>query len=283
MNRKEFTIVEESGKEVKLCIRTPQYEDLELSDKVYAEKIASLLRENAGKRLLLRSQVTDFLKSTGVWTQEDEDKIEQLNTEIDDLLAKLRKGGLKVSEGRKLAIDTMEKRKDIVRISGKRQIFDDTTIEAFAENEKIDYLVYICTVYADTGENYWNSFEDMKNDKLSHAYRSAAVAAYNVIYNVNPEFEKRLPENRWLKKYGLIDDELNYLDRKTGKKVDRSGKPIEEVEKDLQKRIDNLQGEIEEEQPFIDDETNSPVIVEDKKEEEKEVKEEVKEEVLESK
>jgi hypothetical protein len=261
MNRKEFTITEDSGKEVVLCVRTPQYEDIEAADKVYASKIASLVRESGGKRLLLRSQVNDFLKTSGVWTDEDETKIQTLNDEIDVLLTKLRKGGLKMSEGRELAIATMEKRKEIVRVSSKRQIFDDTTIESVAEAEKMDYLVYSCTVYSDSGDNYWNSFEDMKNDKLSDAYRQASVTAYDVIFNVNPEFEKRLPENRWLKKYGFIDDELNYVDRKTGEKVDRFGKPIKELEEKLQKRFDNLQGEIVEEAPFVDDETGTPVVL----------------------
>lgn len=266
MDRQEFTIKESTGKEIKLCVRVPQYEDLESSDKVYAAKIASLVRENVGKRLLLRSQVNDFLKSTGVWTDEDEKKIDQLNNEIDALLGKLRKGGLKIGEGREIAIETMEKRKDIVRLSSKRQIFDDTTIEAVAETEKMDYLIYSCTVYADSGNSYWDSFEDMKNDKLSDAYRESAMVAYKVIYNVNPEFEKRLPENRWLKKYGFVDNDLNYLDRKTGEKVDRFGKPISELEQSIQKKIDNLQGEINEEQPFLDDDNGTPLdipVVED--------------------
>ncbi len=269
MKTKDFTIQEDNGKEVMLSVKVPQHEDFEESDKVYGSKIASLVRESSGskRQLLMRKEVDQFLRSKGIWTDQDEKTIEKLQLEIDQLLNRMRKGGIKLSEGRDLAIQTMDKRKEIVRIMSKRQIFDDSTIEALAENEKVDYLIYACTVYAQDGKNYWMSFEDMKNDKVSDAYQKASNLAYEVIYNVNPEFEKRLPENKWLQKYGFIDDSLNYIDRKTGERVDRDGRPVKELEEQAIRQIQNLQGDIVEEQPYIDDDTNTPVVVDSKKEE----------------
>jgi hypothetical protein len=104
----------------------------------------------------------------------------------------------------------------------------------------------------------------MKADKLSDVYRKAGVASAEVIYGVNTEFEKRLPENRWLKKYNFIDDDLNYIDRKTGEKVDREGKTVKMLEEEVAKQINTLQGEISEEQPFLD-EDGTPVVVEEPK------------------
>lgn len=260
MKRKDFDIVEDSGKTIKLSVRFPLQEDYETSERIYAGKIASLVRESGGKRLLLRSQVNDFLKSAGIWSEEDEKQVEKINKEIDAMLNKLRQGGKKASEGRQICIDIMDKRKEVVKINSKKQIFDDTTIESIAENERLDYLIYACTVYAETGNNYWESFEDMKNDKLSQAYQKAMVAAYDVIFNVNAEFEKNLPENKWLIKYNFVDNELNYIDRKTGKKVDKNGNPVEQLEKEIKRQIDNLQGDIKEEQPFVDDETGQPIV-----------------------
>jgi hypothetical protein len=268
MQRKEFTVEEGNNKEVKLCVRQPQYEDVEQADKIYASKVASLVRESVGRKLLLRSDLERFLKESGVWTDRDEAKVKELNKEIEGVLNQLRKGGLKVSELRKLCIDVMDRRKEIVQIMNKRQIFDDTTIESIAENERADYLVYSSTVYADSGDNYWDSFEDMKNDKFSDAYRKASTLAVELIYNVNPNFEKNLPENKLLRKYNLIDDELNYVDRKTGEKVDRNGIPVKQLEEEAVRQISNLQGDIQEEAPFIDDETNEPIAVEVKEEKE---------------
>lgn len=261
MSRKEFSFEEDSGKVINLVVKVPQMEEIETADRVYATKVASLVRESGGKRLLLRSQLGDFLGSCGVWTEEDDKVVEKYQLEIERLLNKLRQGGLKVTEGRQICIDVMDLRKKMVKVNSKRQTFDDVTVESVAENERMDYLVYSCTRYADTGVHYWDSFEDMKNDKLSLAYQKASVAAYDVFFNVNAEFEKNLPENKWLKKYNFVDDELNYLDRKTGEKVDKNGKSIKEIESEVKRQLDNLQGEIVEEKPFIDDETGQPLIV----------------------
>ena len=276
MSRKEFKIKEGNGKEVTLAIRKPQYEDYEAADKIYATKVATLIKESVGRRnLLLRSDLEKFLKEHEIWTAKEEEQLRELNQQVDVLLTKMRQGGLKLSEGRQLAIEVMDKRKEVVRLMSKRQIFDDTTIESMAEGERSDYLVYSATVYADSGNNYWDSFEDMKNDKLSDAYRQASVLASQVVYNIDPEFEKNLPENKWLKKYGFIDTELNYVDRKTGEKVDRDGKPVKALEQEALRQLQNLQGDIVEETPFLDDETGEPVK---DQEEEKEEPEDNKEE-----
>jgi hypothetical protein len=265
MNRKDFTSFDKDGKEITLSVRRPTYDDLEQSDKIYASKVASLIRESGGKKgLLLRSELDKFLKETGVWTEKEEQELSQIQEDIEVLLGKMKKGGIKLSEGRKLAIEVTDKRKEMVKIMSKRQIFDDSTIESLAERERNDYIVYACTVYSETGVNYWESFDDMKADKLSDVYRKAGVASAEVIYGVNTEFEKRLPENRWLKKYNFIDDDLNYIDRKTGEKVDREGKTVKMLEEEVAKQINTLQGEISEEQPFLD-EDGTPVVVEEPK------------------
>lgn len=261
MDRKEITIIEDNNQEVKLVIRKPQFEDIEAADRIYASKVSSLIREGGTKKLLLRRQLDEYLKSSGVWTQEDETKLNSLQNEIDNLLNRLRRGGISLKEGRSIAIQISSKRGELVRLNNKRQVFDDITIESMAESERFDYLVYACTVYKDSGDPYWESFEDMKTDKLSEAYQKASFAAYEAIHNVSPDFEKKLPENKWLKKYNFIDDELNFVDRKTGEKVDRDGNPISELEEKIKRQVENLQGDIIEESPFLD-EDGKPVILE---------------------
>ncbi len=257
--RQEFEVTQPDGKNVKLVVRKPEYEDIEHADKVYAIKISSLIKENAGRKLLSRQELNKYLKEAGIWTEAEEKEVEKLQTEVADTLTAMRKGGKGLTDGRSMAIKVMDRRQEIMRIMAKKQSFDDVTLESFAETEKIDYLVYCSTLYADSGSNYWDSFEDMKNDKLSDVYRKASVLSMKVIYDIDNEFDKNLPENKWLKKYGFIDEELNYTDRKTGEKVDREGKPIKELEEKIQKIRDNIQGDIVEEAPFIDEETGKPV------------------------
>jgi hypothetical protein len=264
MSNKEFEITDDSGKTVKLLVRQPQYQDIEDADQIYAIKVATLIKESVGrKKLLTRSDLDKFLKEHEIWTEQDEKKLAELRSELEDKLNKLKKGGILLKAvGRPLAISVMDTRKEMVKLMSKRQIFDDTTIESIAENEKTDYLVYACTVYEDQGNNYWDSFEDMKNDKLSDSYRKASLIIAQMVYNINPEFEKNLPENKWLKKHNFIDADLNYIDSKSGSKVDRDGRPVVELEAEVQKQIDILQGDIEEETPYLDDDTGKPIVTE---------------------
>lgn len=261
MSRLEFEVKDTNGQDVKLVTKTPTYEDIENANRANASKVASLVRERGSKKLLTRQELNDFLRDNGIWTAADEKKIEKLSNEIDGLLRQLRKGGEKLSKGREICIEIMDKRKDMVAIASKRQQFDDATIESIAETEKIDYFVYACTVHAESGENYWQSFEDMKNDKSSEVFGRSYVNTMKAVFGIDAEFEKQLPENKWLKKYNFINDSLEYTDRKTGQKIDKFGKPVSEIEDEVKTKLESLQGDIVEEQPFVDDETNEPVKV----------------------
>jgi hypothetical protein len=270
MINEEFEIKEDNGKIVKLTLKNPSPEDVDEADKVYALKVASLIKQKGTKHLLLRQTLDEYLRDSGIWTDADETKLQSLQKELNDILNKIRKGGVKESEGRKLCIQCMDKRKEMVKVASKKQVFDNVTLESLAETEKIDYLVYSSILYAETGDKYWDSFEDMKNDKLSNVYNIGVQKVLSNIYGVDNEFEKRLPENRWLKKHGFVDEDLNYVDKKTHERVDRDGNLLKQVEKELKQQIDNLQGEIEEEVPFIDDDTNEPVVFNKEQEKEKE-------------
>jgi len=254
---KEFEIVDDTGDKVVLLFSTPDNEDLEQSEIVHAAKIASLIKLK--ERPLLRSELEKFLKQNGMWSAEDQSTLDSVNQDINNLLGKLRSGGIKLSEGREIAVSITDRRQQLVDLMQKRQSFDDSTIESMADNEKTDYFIYACTRDSSTGNRYWDSFNDMKADKDSDAYKNAMSLSMSVLYGIDPEFEKNLPENKWLRKYNYLDENLSFIDRITGKYVNRDGTPIEEVQDALIEKLQSIVGDIEEEVPFIDDETGLPI------------------------
>jgi hypothetical protein len=100
----------------------------------------------------------------------------------------------------------------------------------------------------------------MKNDRINEAYRKGRDLAAETVFGFDPEFEKNLPENKWLLKYKFIDSELNYIDRKTGEYVDKSGKTLIQRAEEAVKELASINGDIIEEAPFIDDDTNEPIL-----------------------
>lgn len=261
---KEITVTDDSGAEVNLIVKSPSAVDIEAADSMYASKVATLIRKNGERRLLLRSEVEKYLRENGIWTEVDDEKIQTLKREISRDLNKIRSGNEKLSIGRQLSISVLNKRSEIVNLTAKRRIVEDATVESIAEIDRIDYLIFLCTVRKENGVKYWETFQDLKESKLGLDYSKAYSAFYELQYGVNNEFEKRLPEIKWLTKYGFVNGNLQYTDRKTGKLVDVFGKEI--VKSDTEEMIENLmdlQGDLVEKSPFIDDETGEPVIPEE--------------------
>ena len=256
---KTFKAYVDDDTEQEFIFKIPNADDLSDADMYYASKIAKLVRQKGNDKLLLRCEVDEFLREQGVWSDKDQAKVDTINEKIDTGLAKLKKGGIKLSEGREISIKITEARQELVSVMQKRQIFDNATIESLADDEKVDYLIYACTLNSEDGQNYWGSFDDMKEDKGSDVYRGASEASMSVLYGINEDFEKNLPENKWLKKYNFIDESLSFIDRKTGEFVDRKGRPISELQEDVFSKLESLSGEIVEESPYIDDyETEEP-------------------------
>lgn len=255
MNRKEFT-VEIDGVQKNLCVRLPRTEDTQEADRIYATTVADMIKSPKNPKPLLRSQLESFLRENKIWTTEDEDKVRKLNSEITETLNKLRLGGIKLSEGREHAIQIIEKRKSILDIMAKRRTFDDTTIEAIAEDRRNDYLLFACTINPETSDRYWSSFEDFLQTKLTGVYNSVYKNFYAVL-GIDSDFEKKLPEAQWLTKYKFVDENLNFIDRKTGTFVDRNGQPLKQ---DIE-QSNTFMDITNETNPFIDDETNEPIVV----------------------
>ena len=251
---KEFEVKNEAGIVEKLVIRDLEPKDFEDADRVYAAKIAGLIRHSDGKELLLRTELDEYLRKNGIWTDKDINKVTELNKKIDNGIKKLRRGGVKYSEGREMALAVIDSRREIAQVMAKRRIFDEATVESSAESEKIEYLMFLSVVNKEDGQRYWDTFDEMKKKKNTEVYRAASDAAMEVLYGIDSKFERNLPEYKWLLKNKFIDEDLNYLDRKSGNKVDRFGKPLAQVEAEIKETIELLNGDIVEEQPFVDDE-----------------------------
>jgi len=245
---------------IKLAVLPPTEKQLQDAEAKRINTISRLIK-TGGKDLLSRVELEEFLRDNNIWSDKDEEKVQNLNEEIDELLSKLKKGGISVKEGRDICIYITEKRIEMLRTIAKRQSYDNATIESQAEQKRDEYLTYVCTVKEDDSELYWDSFDEFLEDAGSEAYNGAVKRAMDYLAGEDETFEKRLPENRWLKKYGYLNDQLQYIDRKTGERVDKNGDPIDESA-DFVRSINNLQGEIVEEEPFVDEETGEPITFE---------------------
>ena len=133
----------------------------------------------------------------------------------------------KVSEGKNLALEMRRLRSDLRELISERLGLEENTAEALADNARFDYFVANCTFYKDSGKRVYNSVEDYNKRSSDSVAFTAASMLGNILYNLDSDFEKNLPENKWLNMFNLTDDEGSLVNSE-GKTVDSEGRVINE-------------------------------------------------------
>ena len=162
---------------------------------------------------------------------EDEKKATDIRKNIKDLEIKLRQGivgdrKMTKDEGKALALQIRSERAKLREIGTAVANFFSNTAENFASGEQMQYWLYACTVHADTGAKYWESYEKFKTDTESEVYKKAAEEFLALITGVDKLDDAERYENRWLLKMGYLDKDLNLIDGQ-GRTVDIDGKLID--------------------------------------------------------
>lgn len=251
MEKRIYTV-----KDKNYSINEPTDLDLEQSDSIYARKMAELINDardpKKKKTILFRSQLNDFMREQGLWTDKDDKELLALRIDYVKTQEDLEAGGVSVSEGRKYAIKMFELTRKITEKGARQRTFDDTTAEGVAEDEQRQYLAWATSSDESNGLPIWQTFEDFKQDKSSELYRETIKNYYIFSSGGQENFIESQPEVQWLKKYGYITKDLKLIDRKTKEPVDMDGNPVEIQEEDDKKTKPK---------PFIDDETGKPIRI----------------------
>lgn len=218
------------GNEVVLFVRKPTSKD-NREAKLYSNGIAAqimLKKDEEGKpQFITRAQVRRILRDSGRLSDEDEKKISDLSAQIREMEDKLTAGGIKKSEGKKLAISLREKRNELIYCLLSINELDEHTLEAEVENANFDFLVALCTSKED-GTKFFSSIDDYKEKAETEPYAyEAADALKTIIYGTNEDIVKNNIENKFLLKYGYVNEKLQLIDSE-GNLVDSDGNRVNE-------------------------------------------------------
>lgn len=234
-NRIDFTVTRD-GQEIKLAVVKPTYKQQEAAQIAQASAYAKLVAGGA----LLKEKLKDAIREQGLWSDEKEKKLQDINRRMDecekqlpDENGRVRVRGLKASEMRKAAVDLRVARVERVQLLEGLTRLENQTAEGLSENARFDALVCACTVYADgklEGKPFFKDLEDYKSRGGDKDAWAAAQKFAELWYDVREDFERSLPENRFLLKHGLCDKESLALTDRDGNRVDIDGKPVEAEE-----------------------------------------------------
>ncbi len=262
---------DENGNKLELAVLRPGHKIMQEATMAYNLKVSQLIRKGSEgeERLLLKSEVEEHLIKSGVWSSKDTSRMEQLGIRTRAIELIIQRGGIKMSDARKLALEMSQARAEMLSLYAKKQQLDFATVESVAEQYKFGVLMTRCLVFASDGGAYLSSYDDYMEKGGDIAVIEGAKCLAKMVYGMEDDINMSFYENRWLKDHSFVDDNGRLID-KEGNFVDKSGQRVDKIGKYIDKdgnfitqngvRVDeNGSFIIEDAKPFLDDDGN-PII-----------------------
>jgi hypothetical protein len=267
------------GRDQEFLIRTPSLSDQREAQKVYNQAFSDAVKSGC----IVRARLDDLLKEQGLWDDQKQIKFNTLQQQILDGEKSLAKGGISLKSAKEVAISIKKLRDEMRDLISVRTNLDNHTAEGQADNARFNYLISSCLVYSSNKDKYFKNYEEYLSRASEPIAIKAAQVLANMLYGLDNDYEKKLPENKFLIKYKFVDDKLRLIN-KDGKLVDLEGRLVDENSRYINDKgefVDkngvsvDINGEyITDFQPFTDDDGN-PVVLEENKESKPEAKNEL--------
>lgn len=216
--------------EVTFTVGEDQYYIIPMNSKILteAQKVYNTtFRKAIDDGCLLKKKLEQYMKEQGIWSEAKEEEYKQIIKKIADYEYSLNKGGLKLSEAKKIAMDLRDARINLRNLIAERSSLDSQTVEGQADNERFNYFVSACVYSSLTRKPVYQSLDEYKEKSSDDlAYQLASKFAEN-FYGVASNYEDNLTEIKFLKRFKFIDDKGRLIN-KEGKYVDSEGNLLDE-------------------------------------------------------
>ena len=211
--------VEKDGKTIKLAVVKPKIDFINKIDIKKAGIISEAIREGA----MTKSECQKIIKEKGIITEEMEKEKEDIFRSIGKIETMLKKESLPLAKGKKLAKEITGLRQRILEINEGANEIVNLCAEEVAERICMQYYTAGCTIYEETGEKYFDGYEDYVEKSNSDTAIRALVEMIYLSMDLESDYINNLPENEYLLKK-----------EKNTKKVKESKEKILELESKIE-------------------------------------------------
>jgi len=189
--------------------------------------------------ILTKKELGVLMRERGIWDEKKDKEETAITEKILELEKQLYHGKngkkQKVSVGRDISIEIRKKRSELRDLITEKITLEENTADNLADNARFDYLVAHCTFNKD-GTPFYKDFEEYNNTSADEVAFAAAEELGKLLYNLDQKWEKNLPENKFLDKFNLINEDLNLVDPNDperlidtkGNRIDKEGYYIDE-------------------------------------------------------
>lgn len=230
MSEKELKTKNSKGEEVVVFVKKPTGKQLLDARTAAIHVVSKALDDNAKTR----EQMRVILKEKHIFGDDEQKKIDELSTKIAEAVKKLYKGSSAVNDdgtkftkedGKKLAFQIQDWRIEQLNLTLRQRELDQFTVQGLAENAEFNYLVSKCT-FDEEGNLVFKSLDDyLDKQEEPYAFDSARTLA-ELMNRVDENYDKKLPENKFLVKHGFARESDLALINADGDTVDRDGRLI---------------------------------------------------------
>lgn len=211
--------------EKEFAVILPNYKVLEEANRLKSK----VFNESLESGDLLRDQLDNELRKRGLWNDSRQMEYDTLRKEILDREYQLQKGGIKLNDARRLAIEMKEKRERMVQMLSSRSDLDSQTCEGKADNARFNFLFANCLVYNNEEQTkfYPNGLQDYLVDTENPVAVKGATEFYYLISGTE-SLDDKLPENKFLKKFKFVDERYRLVEKTTNRLINKEGRYIDE-------------------------------------------------------
>lgn len=221
MAKQDFRVFEMDGVQYKVI--KPKLDVINEAAKIRSR----IFNESLQAGDMLRDQLEDQLRKRNLWNDELEIEYQTLRKEVVRLTNVLRKGGIRLSEAKEIALDVSKKRQRMVSMLSSRSALDSNTCEGRADAARFNYLFAHSLVYSDSGEPYYkNGLADYLLKQDDPVSVTGATQFYYLISDSDDPTDQ-LIENKFLKQYKFVDEKYRLIDSE-GRLIDEDGRHIDE-------------------------------------------------------
>lgn len=259
------------GKEEDFTIKSPSLADQREAQKVYNQAFSDAVKSGC----IVRARLDDLLKEQGLWDDSKQLKFNTLQQQLLDDERSLAKGGISLKAAKDIAIKMKVLREELRELISVRTNLDNHTAEGQADNARFNYLISASLVYSNNKDKkYFQDYADYLRRASEPVAIKAAQVLANMLYGLDNDYEKKLPENKFLVKYKFVDDKLRLVNKDgrlvdgEGRLIDESGRFINEKGQFVDKNgnlVDENGDYLTEFKPFTDDDGN-PILEDGNKE-----------------
>lgn len=215
----------DTEKTVTIIVKKPNNALVSQAQRVSAKTWTECVRDG----IMTKKELEKFMKEHDIWNQDKEKEQKEITERINALEKELYLGSkgkrISKSEGKRIAINMRIERIKLRELIAEKMSLEQNTAESLSDNSRFDFLVANSTFY-ENGQRVYKDLDDYTENSDSEIGFAAATALAQMMYSIDKDFEAKLPENKFLKMFNFVDDDLSLVND-SGETVDTEGRRID--------------------------------------------------------